>query len=65
MIVGMFGSRFGCDERIVYSILRHLKNRFGDNLYVLVGDCIGVDEIVYNCCKKLGIKVGVVKVWRN
>ena len=64
-VVGMFGSRYGGDEKIVLSLLMKMKKEVRDELVVLVGDCVGVDEMVYKGCKKLGIKVGVLKVWKN
>ena len=64
-VVGWFGSRYGGDEKVIRLLLEMLKRKYGDELMILVGDCVGVDEMVYKCCKELGIKVGVVKVWNN
>lgn len=65
MIVGFFGSRNGHDEKIMESVLLKLKSRFGGRLFVVVGDCVGVDEITYRLCKKHGIRVGVIAVRNN
>lgn len=65
VVVGIFGSRNGYDESVVESVLLKLKSRFGDRLFVVVGDCVGVDEITYRICKKNGIRVGVIAVRNN
>jgi len=65
VVVAMFGSRNGYDTDKIRSVLLKLKQRFGDRLTVVVGDCVGVDETAYRLCKELGIDVKVFMVENN
>lgn len=64
LIIGFFGSRYCRDFHTILSFLEVLKQKVPE-VCVVVGDCIGVDELVYRACKQLQIPVKVFKVSNN
>jgi len=64
IIIGFFGSRYGCNEEKLKQKLKELKNKYPE-LKIIVGDAKGVDHQVYTLCKKMNINVKVFKVFNN
>ena len=63
-VVGVFGSRYGAPATVIQSVIDILSKKHGD-LFVVVGDCVGVDQQVYNYCVEIGIPIGVFVVYDN
>jgi len=63
-IVGFAGTRKGVPVRVLKKIFSVLQGRLG-RFEVIVGDCVGVDQQVYEFCKANGIPVRVVAVKNN
>jgi len=64
VVVGFFGSRNGCSTAELERAFDFVLGNY-DDIEVIVGDCIGVDEQVYNFCKRHGIDVKVIAVRNN
>ena len=62
-VIGFFGSRQGCSSRTIEAIFKKLSC-FND-VTIVVGDCIGVDQQVYDYCKANNIPVRVIATLNN
>ncbi len=63
-VIGIFGSRNGAPDHIIKKVINVLTQKHG-NITIVVGDCIGVDQQVYNYCTNNNIPVGVITVHNN
>lgn len=62
--IGFAGTRKGVSVKVLEKIFSVLQRRFG-SFEVIVGDCTGVDQQVYEFCKANEIPVRVVAVKDN
>ena len=62
--IGFSGTRKGVPEKLIEKIFSVLQRRLG-SFEVIVGDCAGVDQQVYEFCKANEIPVRVVAVKNN
>lgn len=65
LLIGFFGSRRGCPERVLKKYISSLKEKYGSELTIVIGDAKGVDFQVYKIAKELGIKVRVFQTYKN